>query len=341
MLLHQAFIEALVIRDRPAPTFTSPAGLCRAFLTQLNIKAAAFGLLSKSVRSPSSHGRSTGPDYIKQQGMEPPVEIKEVPVETKEKKDSPHFYRKGTTPPHSPVGSPGSSGPPSPHSKKKAHQLANSTGHRSSKEEKASRKPSKEEKPSRKISKDERPSKKSSREERPAPADPPRAPPPAPGPALAPPPPRQEQAPPKPPKAPEPQAPAQAAAPGAPVNGQLHTEYHSYYVKPPTRALPPPEREEDYEEEPIELALARMPPAPKSSGGAAPPRPPSQLGSKGADGKLRKLDSLKPKSLADAKRASMEMADALTEESGPNSILVAMVMLLNIGLAIVFVHFLT
>ncbi|CAL8400201.1 unnamed protein product [Arctogadus glacialis] len=277
-----------------------------------------------------------GPDYIKQQGLEPPAEIKEVAVEAKEKKDSPHFYRKGTTPPHSP-----GVGPPSPHSKKKGPQLANSTGHRSSKEEKTSRKPSKEEKPSRKISKDERPSKKSSREE-------PRAPPPAPAPALAPPPPRQEQqAPPKPPKAPEPQAPAPAPAPaaaaptpGAPVNGQLHTEYHSYYVKPPTRALPPPEREEDYEEEPIELALARMPPAPRSSGGANPRPPPSQPGSKG-DGKLRKQDPLKPKSLADAKKASVEIADALTEESGPNSILVAMVMLLNIGLAIVFVHFLT
>ncbi|CAL8399833.1 unnamed protein product [Gadus morhua 'NCC'] len=309
---------------------------------QSAISAAQDSEIARSVaRELSPNFHQPGPDYIKQQGMEPPVEIKEVPVETKEKKDSPHFYRKGTTPPHSPVVSPGGSGPPSPHSKKKGHQLANSTGHRSSKEEKTSRKPSKEEKPSRKISKDERPSKKSSREERTSVADPARAPPPAPAPALAPPPPRQEQAPPKPPKAPEPQAPAPAATPtpGAPVNGQLHTEYHSYYVKPPTRALPPPEREEDYEEEPIELALARMPPAPKSSGGPAP-RPPSQMGSKG-DGKLRKQDSLKPKSLADAKKASVEIADALTEESGPNSILVAMVMLLNIGLAIVFVHFLT
>ncbi|XP_059901179.1 junctophilin-1a [Gadus macrocephalus] len=93
----------------------------------------------------------------------------------------------------------------------------------------------------------------------------------------------QEQAPPKPPKAPEPPGPGPPAAtptPGAPVNGQLHTEYHSYYVKPPTRALPPPEREEDYEEEPIELALARMPPRPKSSGGPPAPRRPPRWGAR-------------------------------------------------------------
>ncbi|KAG7246490.1 hypothetical protein CRUP_036421 [Coryphaenoides rupestris] len=278
-----------------------------------------------------------------------PVQIKEVPIEITEKdpKDSPHFYRKGTTPPHSPVVSPG--GSPSPRaSKKKGQTMGNSTGHRSSREEKSSssRKAGKEEKPSRKTGgKDERPGKKSSREERPPASEAPRAPPPPPAAVTAPPPPsapRQEQAPPKPPKAPEPQAPGPAAAhathggpppAAAPLNGQVHTEYHSYYVKAAVRTLPPPEREEDFEEEPSELALARMPPAPRSHGTAAP-KPPGSLGGSKSDSKLRKQESVKPKSLADMKKASMEMADALAEETGPNSILVAMVMLLNIGLAI-------
>ncbi|CAL8311446.1 unnamed protein product [Merluccius merluccius] len=310
---------------------------------QAAISAVQDSEIARSVaRELSPNFHQPGPDYIKQQGMEP-VEIKEVPIENKEKnhKDSPHFYRKGTTPPHSPVVSPSGSPPPSPHAgKKKGPQLANSSSHRSSKEEKPSRKPSKEEKPSRKISKDERPSKKSSKEERPSVAEAPRA---APAVVVVAPP-RQEQAPPKPPKSPEPQAPgpappAHGQAPAIPVNGQLHTQYHSYYVKAPVRALPPPEREEDLEEEPTELALARMPPAPRSYSSPTP-KPPSLGGTK-SDSKLRKQDSIKPKSLADTKKASMEIADALTEETGPNSILVAMVMLLNIGLAIVFVHFLT
>uniref|UniRef100_A0A667ZBG1 Junctophilin n=1 Tax=Myripristis murdjan TaxID=586833 RepID=A0A667ZBG1_9TELE len=266
--------------------------------------------------SPNFH--QPGPDYIKQQFMEP-VEIKEVPVEKKDSspKDSPHFYRKGTTPPHSPATSPGATPPPSPHSSKKKGQLANSTSRKTSKEEKPSRKTSKEEKPSRKISKDERSSRKTSKEERPAVADGPRAPPP------------HDEAPPKPPKVQEP-SPAPVSphqAPAIPVNGQLHAEYHSYYVKAPVRGAPPPDPEEDPEEEPSALALARMPPPPPKSFSTPTPKPASIRESK-SDHKLRKQDSLKPKSLADTKK-------------GPNSILVAMVMLLNIGLAIIFVHFLT
>ncbi|KAM9839279.1 junctophilin-1a [Aulostomus maculatus] len=272
-----------------------------------------------------------GPDYIKQQ-LKEPVEIKEVHVEKKDNspKDSPHFYRKGTTPPHSPVHSPGSTPPPSPHSSKKKGHLANSTSRKTSKEEKPSRKISKEEKSIHKTSKEERPNRKLSREERVSVTDGPKAshvlvdapPKPAKG---------QQPTPASAPPAPPPQPPA------IPVNGQLHTEYHSYYVKAPTKAPPPPEPEEDPEEEPSALALARMPPQPKSL--TPTPKPASIRENKG-DQKLRKQDSLKPKSLADTKKASMEIAES-SEETGPNSILVAMVMLLNIGLAIIFVHFLT
>ncbi|XP_061652826.1 junctophilin-1-like isoform X3 [Phyllopteryx taeniolatus] len=50
-----------------------------------------------------------GPDYIRQKYNEP-VEVKDVPEESKMEKtpsSSPHFYRKGTTPTHSPSQSPG------------------------------------------------------------------------------------------------------------------------------------------------------------------------------------------------------------------------------------------
>lgn len=260
-----------------------------------------------------------GPDYIKQPQKEP-VEIKEVPVEKTEKpnKDSPQFYRKGTTPPRSPVANAVVTPPPSPHSsKKKKDQLPNSSSSRkTSKEEKPSRKTSKEEKPSHKTSKEEKTKsgRKLSKEERVPVAE----------------------APPKPAKSQPPPA-SVSPPPSVPVNGEVHSEYHSYYVKAPTRVRPPPDPEEDREEEPTILDLARMPPQPPKSYSITPK--PSLRENK-SDPKLRKQDSLKPKSLADAKKASMEIADSM-EETGPNSVLVAMVMLLNIGLAIIFVHFLT
>lgn len=144
----------------------------------------------------------------------------------------------------------------------------------------------------------------------------------------------QEVAPPKPPKKTEPVNPG---------NGQLHTQYHSYYVKT-QKTLPPPEPEEDEERELSQSALARMPPPPKQLIAPSPKPPMAKPAAKDSkpEAKLRKQDSLKPKSLAETKKASMEItSDFIEDESGPNSILVALVMLLNIGLAIIFVHFLT
>ncbi|XP_046879638.1 junctophilin-1-like [Hypomesus transpacificus] len=263
-----------------------------------------------------------------------PVEITEAPVEKENSPSkSPPSNSKGTPP----ATSPGPTPPPSPHSKKKA-QLANSTSSRkSSKEEKPGRKTSKEEKPTRKTSKDERPSRKVSKDERASTVEPPKPPPPQAAP------PRQEEAPPKPPKAPE-SPPALAPPPQAqavvssPANGQLHTQYHSYYVKAPTRGPPPPDLEEGEDEDLSQAALARMAPQPPRSYGASTLKPAPNSKS---EPKLRKQDSQKPKSLAEMKKASMDIADAIEVEAGPNSILVAMVMLLNIGLAIIFVHFLT
>lgn len=244
-----------------------------------------------------------GPDYIKQQ-LKEPVEIKEVPVEKKENSphDSPHFYRKGTTPPHSPVVSPAATPPPSPETSKKIAQIGNSISHKPSKEERPSRKISKEEKSSLKAIKDERSSRKLSKEERMSSTDGPKT-------SHA-----HIEALPKPSKVQQP-TPASAPLsqpPTVPVNGQLHTEYHSYYVKPTPRGPPPPEPEE-VEEEPSAQALARLPPPPKSFSTPTPtPKPPSIRENK-SDPKLRKQDSLKPKSLADTKKASMEIAESMEE----------------------------
>lgn len=316
-----------------------------------------------------------GPDYVKQQ-LKEPVEIKEVPVEKKESpRDSPHFYRKGTTPPHSPMTSPVVTPPPSPRSSKKKGQTAHSNASRkTSKEEKPHCKTSKEEKISHKNSKDEHPSKKHSKEEKLPVIDVPQV---------------HVKAPAKPAKLQQSTAASfpPSHLPMLPVNGELHSEYHSYYIKAPTKVPPPPDPEEDVEEEPNAQALARMPPQPLKPLGT-PIAKPSVPESK-SDQKLRKQDSLKPKSLADTKKASMEIVENSEERvnswprsplftvyafdtvillsfknvsrerlqcyityitpnlfflpflQGPNSILVAMVMLLNIGLAIIFVHFLT
>lgn len=230
------------------------------------------------------------------------MEIKEVPVEKKDKSphDSPHFYRKGTTPPHSTVASPTTTPPPSPETSKKISQIGNSISHKTIKD-KPSRKISKEEKSSFKPSKEERSSRKLSKEERLSITDGPKS--------------SQShvEAPPKPSKIHQPTtASAPSQPPSVPVNGQLHSEYHSYYVKPPARGPPPPEPEEA--EEPSALDLARLPPQPRSFSIPTPtPKPPSLRDNK-SEPKLRKQDSLKPKSLADTKKASMEIAES-TEET--------------------------
>lgn len=246
---------------------------------------------------------SAGPDYLKQP-LKEPVEIKEVPVEKKDNSlsDSPHFFPKGTTPTCSPATSPVATPPPSPHSSKKKGQLANSTSRKTSKEEKPSRKTSKEEKASHKTSKDERSSRKLSKEEKPSVTDGPKA-------SHV-----HVEAPPKPAKIQQPPAASSPPPqpPAIPVNGEVHSEYHSYYVKAPARARPPPDRQEDIEEEPSILDLARMPPQPPKSYSIPPPKLASLRESK-SDPKLRKQDSLKPKSLADTKKASMEIAENMEE----------------------------
>ncbi|KAL7851697.1 hypothetical protein AOLI_G00220530 [Acnodon oligacanthus] len=255
--------------------------------------------------SPNFH--QPGPDYIKQRFSSEPIEIKEVvPEEKKEKSPSgsPHFYRKGTTPTQTPTQSPGPTPPPSPPPGKKK-SFFNRSAPKTAKESKVPAAESAAKPAARTSTKQDA---------------------------------KQDVVP-----VPHPAAPhkptAQVANPSSPGNGELHSQYHGYYVK--AEVMIPPEEPEDEEHHGTSTALARMPPPTKqqytsvSSGGTS-------VRESKPEPKLRKQESLKPKSLAETKKASMEITtDVVEEESGPNSILVALVMLINIGLAIIFVHFLT
>uniref|UniRef100_A0A3B4H5J1 Junctophilin 1b n=1 Tax=Pundamilia nyererei TaxID=303518 RepID=A0A3B4H5J1_9CICH len=115
-------------------------------------------------------------------------------------------------------------------------------------------------------------------------------------------------------------------------NGQIHSQFHGYHVKATLKIQPPEEPigvvDDLHPSDLVHLLPSSVkqiqPPAPK-------PLPESQ-----------KKESSKSRSLAETKKASMEMDPEIVEDkSGPNSILVVLVMLLNVGLAIIFVHFLT
>ncbi|MCI4390484.1 hypothetical protein PGIGA_G00123190 [Pangasianodon gigas] len=250
--------------------------------------------------------RQPGPDYIKQKFSSEPIEIKEVIEEKKEKtpSGSPHFYRKGTTPTQTPTHSPGPTPPPSPPlSKKKS--FFNRSASKSTKESVVeSLAASVVPKTTPRV-----PAKQEVKQE-------------AVYTSLAP---------------YKPMAPvANSSSPG---NGEVHSQYHSYYVK--AEVSIPPEEPEEEEKPESPSALARAPPPVKQYRAPTPSMPPATRDVK-PEPKLRKQDSLKPKSLSETKKASMEITtDVAEEESGPNSILVALVMLINIGLAIIFVHFLT
>ncbi|XP_034558348.1 LOW QUALITY PROTEIN: junctophilin-1-like [Notolabrus celidotus] len=264
--------------------------------------------------SPAFH--QPGPDYIRQKYNEP-VEVKEVVEEKKEKSPSgsPHFYRKGTTPNQSPSQSPAPSPPPSPSAGIKTFLSSKASVAPAAKENKAP--------PAESLTAGitKAASKQSLRQEV-----------------------RQQEA----PAAVKPAPPTTTSS--YPSNGQIHSQYHGYYVMADVKALPP--------EDPIGLeddfhpsSMARLPPpakqilapAPKALPAPSPSAAPPKESAKAPESaKPKRQESTKPKSLSETKKASMEIApEILEEESGPNSVLVALVMLLNVGLAIIFVHFLT
>lgn len=194
---------------------------------------------------------------------------KEEKKEEKEKSSSNSpFYRRGTTPSHSPAHSPTPS-PPFSLTKKDQQTSTGVTRKISRENAPPGRKISKDNSAvSQKIRKDERATIVAEISKVPVVRI-------------------QDTAPPKPPKLNDPSG-----------NGQLHTAYHSYYVKT-QKNIPPPEEPEDEEPEMTQSSLARLPPPPKLV-----PSPTPKL-----ETKLRKQESIKPKSLGETKKASVETSN--------------------------------
>nr|XP_010949785.1 junctophilin-1 isoform X2 [Camelus bactrianus] len=238
-----------------------------------------------------------GPDYIKQRSQEG-VDAKEKPEEkVPEKpptpKESPHFYRKGTTPPGSPEPSPRQGRPPSPKPARKQNPSSgarlNLDGRSTVNEQVTAvvNQPLASKAPSREVGAVVPHSKYSGRHHVPNPS-----------------------------------------------NGELHSQYHGYYVKLNAPQHPPVEDDEGPGHPPA--VLAHKPSPNKWS----PP--------KSVTKPVAKESKAEPKSktseLAIPKNpASNDPCPPLEKEanSGPNSVMIVLVMLLNIGLAILFVHFLT
>eukprot|EP00075_Anas_platyrhynchos_P016776 XP_027306029.1 junctophilin-1 [Anas platyrhynchos] len=248
-----------------------------------------------------------GPDYIKQKFQEG-MEVKEKTEEKVQEKpttpkESPHFYRKGTTPPRTPEASPRHSPPlpsePSP--SKHLKRQSSTSGARLNQEKKLLA----TENITATVNK-----------------------------------PLYSKAPVKEDVAVKHQSKFSAHHnPISTENGELHGHYHGYYVKMNPTVLPQELREEDDEYvNPLPSTLARIPPSQKPS--------PARSGGK-PDAKENKPDTKvkKPEIAAPKNPANNESSSAVEKEvansSGPNSVMIALVMLLNIGLAILFVHFLT
>lgn len=105
---------------------------------------------------------------------------------------------------------------------------------------------------------------------------------------------------------------ANASSPG---NGELHSQYHGYFVK--AEVMMPPDDHEDEEHHVTSTALTRMPP-PAKQYRAPTPKPVMAKESK-PEPKLKKQESLKPKSLAETKKASMEITTDIVEEESVSS----------------------
>lgn len=261
--------------------------------------------------SPTFH--QPGPDYVRQKYNEP-VEVNEVPVDEKAEKSpsgSPHFYRKGTTPNQSPSQSPEASPTASPTAVKKSF-FSSKTPSIIGSDVKANKSPTTE---SLTAGITMAASKLSLKQEV-----------------------RQQEV------LPAVEPSVATVASGYPSNGQIHSQYHGYYVKADVK-IPPPEEPLGVEDDFHPSTFACSPEPVKQIG---PPRqkiPPASSPLPVLPKESHKAtDPPVPKrqSLAETKKASVEIVPEIVEEEmGPNSILVALVMLLNVGLAIIFVHFLT
>lgn len=109
-----------------------------------------------------------------------------------------------------------------------------------------------------------------------------------------------------------------------PSNGQIHSQYHGYYVKADVK-IPPPEEPIGVEDDFHPSSLARLPPpakqirepALKSLPAPSPSPVPTKESTKAPElPKPKRQESHKPKSLAETKKASMEISpEILGEES--------------------------
>uniref|UniRef100_A0A8B9XVY7 Junctophilin n=1 Tax=Bos mutus grunniens TaxID=30521 RepID=A0A8B9XVY7_BOSMU len=238
------------------------------------------------------------PDYIKQRFQEG-VDAKEnpedkVPEKPPTPKESPHFYRKGTTPPESPEPSPRQGRCPSPKPARKQNPSSGARlnqDRRSAAEEKvtaAVNKPLTSKAPPKEVGAVVPSSKYSGRHHIPNPS-----------------------------------------------NGELHSQYHGYYVKLNAPQHPPEDTEEEGSSQ-SSSALVHKPSPNKWSPPKSVTKPVAKESK--AEPKAKKSELAIPKN-----PASSDARPALEKEanSGPNSIMIILVMLLNIGLAILFVHFLT
>ncbi|XP_038622564.1 junctophilin-1 [Tachyglossus aculeatus] len=220
----------------------------QAAIQECNIARAVAKELAPNFYQP-------GPDYIKQRVPEevggPEGQAEDgVPEKAASPEESPHFYRKGTTPPSSPQPSPK---PP------------------------AAKRPN---------------------------------PRPAPSPAAA-------------------SKYAGRHNPSGPGDGQLHAQYHGYYVKV---GAPQPAPEDD-----DGVAAPGPPPAGpphRTPPAKAAPRPPVQEGP---------VPRARASELSTAKSPARNGSPPVDREvnPGPNSVVIVLVMLLNVGVAILIVHFLT
>ncbi|KAM4823555.1 junctophilin-1 isoform X1 [Urocitellus parryii] len=242
-----------------------------------------------------------GPDYIKQR-LQEGVDAKEnpeekVPEKPPTPKESPHFYRKGTTPPRSPEASPKQSHSPQPPSPKSMKKQNPSSGARLNQDKRSMadeqvttvvNKPLMSKAPSKEVGAIVSQSKYSGRHHIPAPS-----------------------------------------------NGELHSQYHGYYVKLNAPQHPPEHMGDDDEASQSSSALVHKPSPNKWS----PPKPVTKPVAKEskAEPKAKKSELAIPKNPASNDSCPLEKE----ANSGPNSVMIVLVMLLNIGLAILFVHFLT
>lgn len=112
-----------------------------------------------------------------------------------------------------------------------------------------------------------------------------------------------------------------------PSNGQIHSQYHGYYVKADVK-VPPLEEPLSMEDDFHPSSLGRLPPPAKESwasplkalpNSSPPPVPPSTGGKAAEASRPKRLESSRPKSLAETKKASMEIVSEIREEETVSS----------------------